>query len=300
MLDIIQNEFSIRDLENLSRVSAHTIRKWETRYNVFSPARTDTNIRRYTNEDLKKLLTIADLQRKGYKISKIVGMSDEEQNRLLEITDSGAFEYADVRNTLIKAILSFDSITIESCFNELGERLEFPQLFGYIIAPLLQEIGQLWQTASITVAHEHFISGIIRHKMILNIEKAIPEKPDSDQLYLLFLPAGELHEIGLMYLHYYLLSMNKQSIYLGQSIEIRDLAAIRSSRCEPITYISYFTVAPEERSIHAYLETFSNELLQSGDSLFASGRKLQDFDSRNLPCGINIIPDMQNLIKSLN
>ena len=69
--------YTMAQIVALTGVKAHTLRKWETRYNFLEPERTDTNIRYYSDKQLKKLMNIGILTRNGYRISKIDKMSDE-------------------------------------------------------------------------------------------------------------------------------------------------------------------------------------------------------------------------------
>ena len=83
--------FTIRDLENLSGIKAHTIRIWEQRYSFLKPQRTGTNIRHYTNDELKTILNIAVLNKYGYKISHINKMSEIELlDKILSLTQTEA------------------------------------------------------------------------------------------------------------------------------------------------------------------------------------------------------------------
>ena len=77
-MDRVKTSFSIKNLEHLSGIKAHTIRIWEKRYNLFEPERTETNIRLYNLDSLQKLLNVSMLYKNGFKISKIARMEVNE------------------------------------------------------------------------------------------------------------------------------------------------------------------------------------------------------------------------------
>ena len=167
----VKNVFSIKDLENLSGIKAHTIRIWEKRYNVLEPMRSETNIRSYDIKNLQKLLNIVLLHNYGYKISKIGTLSQEEINKLASeiISEKSAKNHA--ISTFKIAMMNFDQSLFFNTYNELLSEKSFREVFYTVFIPLMQEIGFLWQTETISPAHEHFISYLIKQKLLINTEK---------------------------------------------------------------------------------------------------------------------------------
>ena len=98
-MELIKQNFSIKDLENLSGIKAHTIRIWEKRYSILNPDRTSTNIRTYDSSNLQKILNVAFLNEHGYKISRISKLSDEElkqyRERIMTLSPSSSIEECD-------------------------------------------------------------------------------------------------------------------------------------------------------------------------------------------------------------
>ena len=74
-------KYSIKELEQLSGIKAHTIRIWEKRHKIIAPSRTPTNIRTYSDDDLKKIINVSLLNNYGIKISKIAKMSPADMIR---------------------------------------------------------------------------------------------------------------------------------------------------------------------------------------------------------------------------
>lgn len=275
-MNSIKTNFSIKDLENLSGIKAHTIRIWEKRYNLFKPNRTDTNIRYYSTASLQKILNISFLNKNGYKISKIASLDENEISSLVkEIAESKDPNNHSI-NLLKLAMINFDQSLFNKTFYKLEEEMSFKTIFFDVFIPLLDHIGLLWQTDTITPAHEHFVVEIIKKKILVETEKAYKiNTPDlSQKPYALFLPDNEMHELGLLFTNLELTLKGKHVIYLGQSVPIKSLEFLLTKH-KDITFISNFTVSPENENIEDYLNSFSSTLLKNNKcKLLVSGRLL--------------------------
>ena len=224
----VKKDFSIRDLKNLSGIKAHTIRIWEKRYNLLAPERTDTNIRTYGLSSLQKLLNVTLLYHNGYKISKIAKIP--EQNIPIVVREIVAKRSSKNHaiNSFKLAMVNFADQTIfhETYNNIIGES-SFREVFKNTFIPLLNELGLLWQTGTISPAHEHFITNLIKQKILLNIEKLQHLKPTkTDKVFVAFLPENEIHEIGLTYLNYEIVLRGYKCINLGQTIPMENLVDV--------------------------------------------------------------------------
>lgn len=275
-MNSIKTNFSIKDLENLSGIKAHTIRIWEKRYNLFKPNRTDTNIRYYSTASLQKILNISFLNKNGYKISKIASLDENEISSLVkEIAESKDPNNHSI-NLLKLAMINFDQSLFNKTFYKLEEEMSFKTIFFDVFIPLLDHIGLLWQTDTITPAHEHFVVEIIKKKILVETEKAYKTNtPDlSQKPYALFLPDNEMHELGLLFTNLELTLKGKHVIYLGQSVPIKSLEFLLTKH-KDITFISNFTVSPENENVEDYLNSFSSTLLKNNKcKLLVSGRLL--------------------------
>jgi len=199
-MNIVKDNFSIKDLENLSGIKAHTIRIWEKRYKLLNPNRTDTNIRYYSLASLQKLLNIVLLCNNGYKISKIGQLSEEEIPFLVKQIGSEGSINNESLNSFKLAMINFDQGLFAQTYNTLITTKTFREIFYDVFIPLLTELGLLWQTDTITPAHEHFITGLIKQKVIANTEKLpLLDTQNRSQVFVLFLPENEIHEIGLLF-----------------------------------------------------------------------------------------------------
>lgn len=297
----IKTEFSIKDLENLSGIKAHTIRIWEKRYNLLKPKRTDTNIRYYSTESLQKLLNVAYLNKNGYKISKISSLDNTGIAQLVkEVADKEKTSDNHAINSLKLAMLTFDQRLFSKTFKELIETKTFKEAFYDALVPLLNEIGLLWQTETITPAHEHFISTRIKQKILLYMEKTRDTKPnDSKKTFVFFLPENEIHDIGLLFVNYELLSRGYQTLFLGQSIPTENLKDLLKFY-DDITFVSYFTVKPEKDDIVNYLEEFKDLLLVNDtNELWILGYMLESLDLNNLPEKIKAFLSIEELVNNL-
>ena len=249
MINNIKTQFSIKDVENLSGIKAHTIRIWEKRYTLFEPKRTETNIRYYTIDDLKKILNVAFLVEKGNKISKISKLKPEEIREAIVLETSKSTLSEAYENSILVSMLNFDQHQFEIIYNKLTNEFSFREIFNELFVPLLSKIGLQWQSNTITPAHEHFISNLVYQKLLVNIEKVSQnEITESVKVYVLFLPMNEIHELGLLFINYELNLKGNKTIYLGQSIPFENIAFL-NDRFDNIIFISYFTVYPVVDSV---------------------------------------------------
>jgi DNA-binding transcriptional MerR regulator len=259
-MDCVKTKFSIKDLENFSGVKAHTIRIWEKRYDLLAPERTDTNIRTYNIKSLQKLLNITLLYKNGYKISKIAQIPEDKIHILVREIATEKNTHNQALNSLKLSMLNFDHNLFSNTYNKLLAEKSFREIFYETFIPLLNELGVLWHTQTINPAHEHFISSLIKQKIILNTERIQSiEKSNKTKTFVLYLPENEIHEIGLLYLNYELQLKGYHTIYLGQTIPVDSLTNVRNFFPE-LHFISYFTVTPIEDKLEDYLDEFDKQI----------------------------------------
>lgn len=282
----IKTSFSIKDLENLSGVKAHTIRIWEKRYNLFQPKRTDTNIRTYDLKSLQKVLNIALLLKNGHKISKLAKLDEEEISSKVKALSTIDDDILYTINTFKLAMLNFDQQLFDDTYSQLLAKYTFQEIFASYFIKLLEHIGLLWTSNTILPAHEHFVSTLIKQKILLNIEKAKGQYQRTDKTYVLFLPLNEMHDIGLLYIHLGLLLKGYQSIYLGESLPTGNLIEIQKVFSH-VVFISYFTVEPSKNNTQAYLTEFHDSILtRRNEQLHILGKNTAHLEAGNLPSNI--------------
>lgn len=218
--------YSIRDLEKLTGIKAHTLRIWEKRYNLLEPKRTNTNIRYYDDEDLKRILNVALLNRNGFKISRIAGLDETEiSDRISDLSR----QYPDIENqidNLVMSMIELDERKFNRIMNNSVQQRGFEDTVLHLIYPFFEKIGILWQTGVVNPAQEHFVSNLIRQKLIAAIDK-LHESNDTDvRRFIMFLPEGELHEIGLLFFYFLAKKQGHRVLYLGQSVPFEDLSPV--------------------------------------------------------------------------
>ena len=293
----IKTSFSIKDLENLSGVKAHTIRIWEKRYNLLRPERSNTNIRTYNQENLMKLLNVSLMIQYGYKISKIAQISDLEMNQKIKELAIEKDNSLLAINSFKLAMMNFDQTLFDATFNQLLTQSSFREIFLNVFLKLLEEIGVLWLTKTISPAHEHFISNLIKQKLLINIERVQQSNISANKIFVMYLPMNEIHELGLMYIHFELLLKGYKSIYLGQSVPIESLKDLQAQYSD-ITFISYFTVKPNIDKVKDYLTSFHSQLLsKSNDRLLIIGRNTDSIGKNDLPPQVEKFENILNLIE---
>lgn len=296
----IKSEFTIKDLENFSGIKAHTIRIWEKRYNLLEPNRTDSNIRYYDIGNLQKLLNVAFLNANGYKISKIAELSEVKLNATVRefVAKNGVDTQAS--NSLKLSMLNFDENLFNVTYNTLVAQSSLRSVFKNVFLPFLNEIGLLWQVNSITPAHEHFITNLIKQKIQINIERLQLSSPSNfDKIFVLYLPLNEIHELGLLYLHFELLLHGYQSIYLGQSVPVANLNDVQKVY-NSICFVSYLTVEPSKISVSDYITNVKETILEgTDDSLWLLGRKLNEVDENVSSKNVILFESMDDLLNNL-
>lgn len=278
----IKSAFTIKDLENLTGIKAHTIRIWEKRYGVLQPMRTDTNIRVYDTKSLQKLLNINTLNNFGYKISNIAKLPEERIPQMVkEIITSKTVNDHVLRNFKL-SMMNFDTKLFLDTYNELLAARPFRDIFYDNFIPLLEEMGNLWQTETITPAHEHFISNLIKQKIMVNIESLQNTPPKlTDRTYVLYLPEGEIHEIGLMLINYELLYKGYHTVYLGETVPVEDLVNIKQI-FEHVTFVTYMTIEHEAGETNRYMQQLKSTVLTDTDTEFVLSGRCSDFLSDTL------------------
>lgn len=299
MMNNIKSVFSIKDLENLSGIKAHTIRIWEKRYDILQPMRTDTNIRLYDLASLQKLLNITLLHDYGYKISKIATYPQEKIPSLVReiISTKNAKNHA--ISAFKMAMMNFDQELFFNTYNWLIAEKSFKEIFHQVFIPLMNELGLLWQSDTITPAHEHFVSYLIKQKLLVNTEKLqVLKQTKFDKVFVLSLPMNEIHELGLMYLNYEILLNGYKTIYLGESMPIENLKDLKK-HFDSIVFVSYMTVQPERDYVNEYVAKMTAELVDDNTELWFTGRMIEFIKTEGISEKISIFNSISELVEKI-
>ena len=299
MINNIKSVFSIKDLENLSGIKAHTIRIWEKRYNILEPMRSSTNIRNYDTHNLQKLLNIVLLHNYGYKISRIAENSSEKIELLVREIISEKSSKNHAINAFKMAMMNFDQVLFFKTYANLLSEKSFRDVFYEVLIPLMNEIGLLWQSGTITPAQEHFISYLIKQKLLVNTEKIqVLEPTRTDKVFVLYLPENEIHELGLMYLNYEILLNGYKTIYLGESVPVDSLKDMKHY-FDNIIYVSYLTVQPTADDVNDYLKELATEVMDGDSQVWLLGRMTEFIDRKQLPKDFSVFNSISDLVKEL-
>lgn len=283
----MERSYTIKDLELLSGIKAHTLRAWEQRYDLFSPTRTATNIRRYSDKDLKLLLNISILNKKGYKISKIAAFKKEEvareAYRVLATDKDSSIQMDGLRH----AMITLDEEEFNKVFSNLTMRYGFEQAMIQVIYPFLQLIGVLWQTNTITPLHEHFATSIIRQKIVVAQDMLPVPSRDAEKGFVLACPENEFHELGLLFTNYLLRSRGFHTMYIGANVPMKDMELILGESEIRNLFLS-IVVHPSSVDLEGYIKQLT-ERIPDSTQLFLSGRQTEALKSTTLPSNIRLI-----------
>jgi DNA-binding transcriptional MerR regulator len=288
------NEFTIKDLENLSGIKAHTIRIWEQRYSFLKPRRSDTNIRYYDSEELRTLLNFALLNKSGFKISAIAKMNAATiHEKILSLSSSEAQQQRLI-NELLNSMIHLDSMSFEKVLDQYIAMHGVQKTITDLIFPFLHRVGILWMTNHVRVAQEHLVSNIVRQKLIRGIEE-IAVNGTNGKTVVLFLPDGEYHELGLLYVHYLLKLKGVNIIYLGADVPVSELEYV----CElkrPRYLYTHLTSLPTRFNFEKYLSHFHQRITST--PLMISGNVTRSY-MKKVPDGINFLKSLEEVIDQL-
>lgn len=289
------NAFTIKDLENLSGIKAHTIRIWEQRYKFLRPHRTATNIRYYSNDELKTVLNIALLNKYGFKISHIDRMMPQEiKERILSLGDPEAIQER-IINELVQEMVDMDMERFETIIGNYIAAKGIEKAVILIIFPFLEKIGILWQTGHINAAQEHLVTNIIRQKLIVAIETT-SSHIKFGKTFLLFLPEGEHHELGLLFMHYLLKSRGAKTIYLGANVPIRDVEQVIKLKKPDIAFI-HLTATCSSFNLEKFLANVAQRF--ENTTTVISGQLTQDY-KRKVPANVQFKRSLSEVMEYLS
>ncbi len=233
--------YSIKDLEKLSGIKAHTIRIWEQRYRLINPGRTNTNIRLYSDDDLVKLINVSLLNQNGYKISKIADLDNDQINELLLKINNDLPTLSTLTSNLKKALVEVNELLFNEVIEKSTKNIGFEATVEQLLFPFFEIVGNLWLSGSIIPAQEHFFTNLVRQKLIVAIDNERIKTALASPRILFYLPEGEFHEIGMLYYNYLAKKLNFEVIYLGTSIPFRDIIKMDDIRTFQIIFTSFVT-----------------------------------------------------------
>lgn len=289
------NAFTIKDLENLSGIKAHTIRIWEQRYNFLKPQRTNTNIRYYSNDELKTVLNIALLNKYGFKISHIDRMQPQEiREKILSLGDARAIQER-IINDLVQEMIDLEMERFEKILANYIAAKGIERTVIQIIFPFLEKIGILWQTGHINPAQEHLVTNIIRQKLIVGIETTVSHIK-LDKTFLLFLPEGEHHELGLLFMYYLLKSRGARTIYLGANVPLKDAEHVIKLKKPDIVFV-HLTATASSFNFEKFLNNVEQRFGSVGTII--SGQLTQQYKKR-IPASVQFKRSLSEVMEYLS
>lgn len=286
--------YSIKDLEVLSGVKAHTIRIWEKRYHLLTPNRTDTNIRFYNDVDLRRIINVSLLVNNGIKISKVARFDElKMKESVLEVTNKNTSEQ-DYLERLILYMLNFDNIGFYKLVDEIIIKKGMEDAFTKVFFSLFERIGTYWQVGSIFPAQEHYVTSILRQKLIAETDKLGFENLNGMTI-LFFLPDGELHEMSLLFYAFLAKKYGYNIVYLGQFVPFEDLIKVHTHiKIDHVftAFINPLTKEDLENYLIKLKDTFHHQ------KVFITGWQIQQL-SPELPRSVKIIKDYREFKKYL-
>ncbi|MBW8333642.1 MAG: MerR family transcriptional regulator [Prolixibacteraceae bacterium] len=286
--------YSIKDLEHLSGIKAHTIRIWEKRYQLLDPNRSDTNIRSYTDDDVRRILNVSMLIKNGYKISNVAAFDDAKLQEEVLRQNKTLLDPEKNIDQLLFHTVNLDTFGFEQLLKKIIQENGFSKTIQNVIFPFFERIGLLWQAGSIFVAHEHFVSNLIRNHLI--VETAKFDNHLSEKKVLFFLREEELHELGLLYFNFLAAENGFRCIYLGQSLPFSDLASLLRSTEFDFVCTTFINVI-EKPELELYLANLS--LIFNKNKILIAGRQIA-IHKPKLPSNVAVIKNNKDFIRRIS
>ena len=252
-------KFSISDIEAISGIKAHTIRIWEQRYEFIVSKRTDTNIRYYDEKDLCLFLNISSLSEHGFKISEIARMLPEEMMEAVSRISPDHHNPCMHVNALADATLQFNEAKFLNTICLCTKKKGLENAMVDTIFPFMRKMGLMWQTGTITPAHEHFASDLIKRKLVCSINAITEPCHPEAKKFMLFLPENETNEIGLLFAQFLICSQGHKVLYLGQNIPYESLETACNS-FEPDYCVTTLTSVLIENEVNNVIDKIASHL----------------------------------------
>lgn len=281
--------FTIRDIENLSGIKAHTLRMWEQRYGLCVCKRKESKHRYYDSNDLKHILRISWLYHNGYKVSKIAQLSEKEIIQLSSGKNQHD-EYEVLVNQLMEASLDYEEYRFENVFNGLLKSMGMEKTIEKVVYPFFEKIGLLWMTGHVLPAHEHFCSYLIQ-KTVIAATNALPANYGSDNKVVLFTPEREMHELPLLFIQYLMKKKGIKNVLLGKNVSvetIKDYCAHQPASHLYFHLITNLTNYSAEEYIDKLSATFANK------KIIASGRAVKEI--KKIPANVKLLYSLQEVL----
>ncbi len=289
-------KYSIKDIEDLTGIKAHTLRMWEKRHRLISPRRTKTKIRFYTEEDLKKLLNISILNRHGLKISYLAGLSEEEiKDKVIHLSQETTDAFTQIENLII-SMIEMDDRKFKKILGDCIIKMGFEETLVNVMYPFFEKVGLLWQTGTISPVQEHFVSNLLRQKLIVAIDGQEASVKPGGKIFVLFLHERELHELGLLFYTYLIKKKGHRVVYLGQIVPLGHLKQAAGILKNDYFFTTFTTGISKEK-----LKNYLIELSESfpGCKIFYTGYQTGK-DIGRLPENLLKIESPQHLMQFLD
>jgi len=286
--------YSIKDLEHLSGIKAHTIRIWEKRFGLLDPNRSDTNIRSYSDNDVRRILNVAMLVKSGFKISNVASFDEAKlQAEVIRINKNANDPDKDIDQLLFYTV-NLDTFGFETMIDKIVGEFGFSKTIQQVVFPFFERIGILWQTGSIFTAHEHFVSNLIRNRLIVEASKFESNQESKSALF--FLPENEWHELGLLYFNFLAAQAGFRCVYLGQSLPFEDLSNLLTANKYDFVCTS-FVHAIDKPELDLYLANLS--LVFNQNKILIAGRQIA-IHKPKLPSNVVVIKNSVDFIRRIS
>jgi DNA-binding transcriptional MerR regulator/methylmalonyl-CoA mutase cobalamin-binding subunit len=292
-------------------LTSHAVRVWEKRYNAVSPGRTGTNRRLYSDADIDRLRLLHAVTLAGHSIGTVAHAGNEQLEQLLKdaahlkpllrtVESPSGVEEGGLRDALFAracaAIEGFEDVALEQVLREANAVFSRPILLDQLLTPLLEWLGQGWQSGRLRVAHEHFSSALIRNFLITLRSSYGPQ--ESAPVLVVATPVGQHHEIGALIVAEIAASEGWHVVYMGPGLPAEDIGLI--ARARHAAAIALSIVYPtDDPQLARDLRELDRRYLPADTALIVGGSGAAGYRAVLEETGAQVVTDMESLRRVL-
>ncbi len=289
-------------------LSPHLIRVWERRYGAVNPERTDTHRRMYSEPEIERLKLLGALTAAGHSIGNIATLEVGALRALIVDKPSLPASQSNVQRRLGRqelgmefvelataAIADLNQRSLERVLEEAAVALGQQGALLHVVAPLAEEVGSLWESGTIGVAHEHFASGILR-TFLGNMARPFAPNESSPHI-LTATPTSQLHEMGAMIITAAAVAMGWQATFLGASISPVEIAGALKQK--PARVVGLSIVYPPDDPLVGKEIVQLGQLLPRNVKLMVGGRAAASYRNAIEEAGATMTGSLEDFMKQL-
>jgi len=287
-------------------LTADVIRVWEKRFSAVEPERTATNRRLYSDEQVERLELLRDAIKTGQSIGIVAKLPTETLRQMVAVAPavespaqprtSRPPEASRLFDAAVDAVRALDARALEQVLRRADVILGTQGMLQRVAAPLAQALGSLWRDGTITAAHEHFATAVLRTYLTTTAQSFAAS--GNEPVLVVATPSGQLHELGALLAAAAAANVGWQVIYVGASLPAPEIAGAAQQLHAQAVALSL--VYPEDDSRLKGELVRLRELLPADTKLIAGGRGITAYRATLEKIGAVQAHDLNQLLSALD